>query len=113
MNRSERRRESREKMYSLDDLISVRRDAYEQGYKEAFADKNKRINEGAKEATSHAFAYLVGITVKVMAEKHDWQQAECEELVEDMLNEYNTIDSIEAMKACVEVYSGMRLELED
>lgn len=113
MNRSERRREKREKSYTLDDLISARREAYRQAFIDAYADKNKKIDAGAKQATSHAFAYLVGITVKIMAEEFKWNQEECEWMVEKMLEEYNNINDVEVMKEYINKYSGMTMELED
>lgn len=118
MTRAERRRqlrESNETVYHLTakQIADIKENAYQEAFKKAYEDKNKRINKGAKQATSHAFAYLIGITVEVMSEEFGWNQEDCNWLVEKMLEKYNSTDDIQSLITSVRELSGMILELED
>lgn len=87
--------------------------AEQRAYKKARTDMATHIKEGAAAATSHAFTYLIGIVVNIMADDFSWTQEECNWMVERMLEEYNKQTEIEHLLKDIETKSGVVLELDE
>lgn len=87
--------------------------AEQRAYKKAKEDMLPAIREGAKAATSHAFTYLIGIVVNIMADDFNWTEEECNWMVDRLLAEYNEQTEIEHLIDDVAKKSGVRLELDE
>ena len=94
----------------LDGVIA---NAEERAKKDAKAEMLPQIKEGASAATSHAFAYLVGVTINIMAGDFNWNMDECNWMVERMLEEYNKTTDIKQLLKDIEEKSGCKLELDE
>lgn len=94
----------------LDGVIA---NAEERAKKDAKAEMLPQIKEGASAATSHAFAYLVGIVINIMSGDFNWNMEECNWMVERLLEEYNKTTDIKQLLKDIEEKSGCKLELDE
>lgn len=113
-----RRRKEREKLKKPKKVTREVTQEYLDGMvanavKDAKADMLPQIKEGASAATSHAFAYLVGIVVNIMADDFEWNMEECNWMVERVLEKYNECRDIKQLLKDIEDKSGVKLELDD